>query len=278
MNKLKNIIIKPLLFLFLMTRRSSYVSFGFFDKLAKRKRSKLIILVYHGVGNDKWKFSVDTKTFKKQINYLKKDYDFVNLKTAEEFVNGKKKLSKQSVVLTFDDGYKDILKLKHFLKKQNIKPALFLITDTKNVNLNEIKNKKPFLSKPEIKTLVSWGWEIGSHSNTHANLSELSAKELQDEISLSKKKLEKELGIPIRYFAYPRGKYTKNVLKYVKKAKYNLALTMDDGFINKAINPLTVPRIGIDRTHSFSEFKSSFSPSNILLRKFIKQTFVGRYL
>ena len=44
----------------------------------------------------------------------------------------------------------------------------------------------------------------------------------------------------------------------VKKAKYKMAFTMDDGFITPGIEPLTLPRVGIDRTHTFAEFKTAF--------------------
>jgi len=215
---------------------------------------------------------------KKQIAYLKKNYHIIDLATVEKIVSGKRFVNKPSIVLTFDDGYKDIMQLRYFLKKQNIKPALFLIADTQNVNTAEIGKEHTYLNKNDIKSLIADGWEVGCHSNTHANLSGLSEKELYKEIVVSKKTLEESFGIKINYFAYPRGKYSKTVLKYVKKAKYKLGLTMDDNLIDKNINPLVIPRIGIDRTHTFSEFKSAFSPSTVGARMLLKNTFIGRYI
>lgn len=259
-------------------RRLIYRSLGFVDARILKHANPVSVLTYHSVSNDGWRFSIDLKTLKKQIAFLKKNYQFITLKTLEKYINGQIKITKPSVVLTFDDGYSDVLLLKDYLKKQNIMPVLFLISDTKNVNVSEIGRRSRYLSKREIKGLMGAGWEIGCHSNTHADLSKLSAKELREEIVTAKKNLEKSLGIPIKYFAYPKGKYSKKAIAYVKAAKYKLGLTMDDGIIKENINVFTVPRIGIDRTHTFSEFKSAFSPANIKLRKIIKSTFIGRYL
>jgi hypothetical protein len=48
---------------------------------------------------------------------------------------------------------------------------------------------------------------------------------------------------------------------------------MDDGSVTQHSHALTLPRIGINRTHSLEEFKTLNSPSNIWLRQFIKSIF-----
>ncbi len=270
---------QSLLFLsYIATRRFAYSTLGAIDCKILKQANPISILTYHSVASDGWRFSIDLKTMKQQISYLKSNYQFISLKTVKAYIDGKITLTTPSIVLTFDDGHKNILQLKDFLKEQNIQPALFLLADAKNVNASEIGIKSSYLNKKEIKSLILNGWEIGCHSNTHADFSKLSPSQLKKEIILAKKNLEKSLGRKINYFAYPKGKYSKEMLRYVSQAKYSLGLTMEDGFIKEKINPLIIPRIGIDRTHSFSEFKSAFSPSTIRVRKIIKSTFVRRYL
>ncbi len=263
---------------FVLARRVIYPAFGLIDRIIQRKTNLISILAYHSIAADNWKFSIDLNTMKKQIAYLKKNYQFISLADVEKIIKGDKVITQPSIVLTFDDGYKDVLQIKSYLRKLNIKPALFLINDTRNVNTAEIGKNKTYLNTREIKGLIADGWEIGCHSNTHANLSKLTPTHLQQEIVIAKKSIEKSLGIKVNYFAYPRGKYSNQVLNFIKKANYKMALTMDDGFINKNTNPLLIPRIGVDRSHTFPEFKSAFSPSNILARRFIKNTFIGRYI
>lgn len=257
-------------------RKAVYVSFGFVDRILQRK-NPVFILAYHGINRDNWRFSVDPEVFKQHMLYLKRRYDFITLADLLAYMEGKKELARPSVVLTIDDGYKDVLEIKDFLREQAIRPTLFVLSDPKHVNEKEVGIQATFLSVQDIKQAIKDGWEIGCHSATHDNLSERD-QILRAEIIDSKKTLENELGIAIPYFSYPRGKYSKDVLRIVTKAGYQLAVTMDDGFITEKTNPLLVPRVGIDRTHSFAEFTSAFSPSVVGLRQAIKKTLIGRYL
>lgn len=259
-------------------RQATYSLLGAIDHSLLKKQNTIFVLSYHSVASDSWRFSVNASILKKHIAFLKKHFDIISLKTLEQYIEGKIQLTRPAVVLTFDDGYKDILTMKDYFKKQNIKPALFVLANAKKPNWKELGSKRPFLTKREILSLHKAGWEIGCHSATHANLATLSDKELKAEIVLAKQALENDLEIKVDYFAYPRGKYNTKVLQYVKKAKFTMALTMDDGFIKPNIDPLTVPRVGVDRTHTFKEFITAFSPSVVLLRKAVKNSPVGRYL
>lgn len=258
-------------------RRSAYLTIGTVNKMLPFYKTKIFILCYHGIGEDNWAFSVNKKTFEKQINYLKSQkIEFITLSDIEKFLNGEKKITKPSVVITFDDGYKDILEVSNFLKKKNIKPTLFLLSNTKNANRKELANERPFLSKKEILYLKKNGWELGSHTATHSDMFGLNAQQIEKEVIESKRSLEKELGIQIPYIAYPKGRYTHQILNAVKKADYKLGVSMDDGFISKIINKYTIPRIGVDRTHSIAEFKTLFMPMNIKFRKALKNIGYGK--
>lgn len=270
---------KLLLFtFFIITRRCAYLLLGFFDTHFSQHRKLVFVLSYHSVRQDAWRFSVDPDVIKKQIDYLNSRYTIITLNDLALFIQGKKSILLPAVVLTFDDGYKDILAIKKYLIERHITPALFILSDTIHANWNELGSKRPFLNKHELHSLAKLGWEIGAHSATHANLLMVKGKALKKEIIESKKVLEKTLQIPIKYFAYPRGKYSLPVVRVVKKAQYDLALTMDDGFITQRTNTFLVPRIGIDRTHTFSEFKATVSPSVITVRSIIKRSFLGKYL
>jgi peptidoglycan/xylan/chitin deacetylase (PgdA/CDA1 family) len=273
----KNILLKSLVY----ARQITYTLLGQVDSSLLKKRNIITVLAYHSVSNDGWRFSVNKKTLQKQISYLQKHFDFISLETLQKYVEGKTIITKPSIILTFDDGYKDILTMQEFFKKKNIKPALFILGNTKKPNWKELGDnsaKRQFLTKREILSLYRSGWEIGFHSSTHANLATLTETQLKEEIVLAKPLMEKELGIEIKYFAYPRGKYNEKVIQHVKKAKFKMALTMDDGIIKPSIPLLQVPRVGIDGTHSFKEFTTTFSPSVVTLRKVIKKSPLGRYL
>lgn len=259
-------------------RNSVYRALYLLDK-TQGKQSSLFVLCYHGIGRDTWRYSVPFSLLKKQIQYLKsKGYQFIKLSDLLAHLLNGKQLPEKAVVITIDDGYKELGNTCEYFKSENIYPAVFLLADTQHPNRHELANTKKFLSATDIHLLKSYGWEFGSHSATHSNLTILSEHELKKEIIDSKTFLETKTKTRIEFFAYPRGKYTPQVLAMTKKAGYKLGLTMDDGIISKKTDRLQIPRIGIDRTHTMQEFPMLFSPSVIETRKRIKESFLGRYI
>lgn len=255
----------------LSIRRTLYILFFLIDKYMLRRNSNIFILCYHSFAKDTWRFSIDLKILEKQLNYLISNYSAITLKDLDLYIEGKAEINKPSFIIAIDDGYQDIIKSRDLFKKLNIKPAIFLLSDTKNVSREELDTDRKFLSKEEALELYKDGWIIGSHGATHSDFNSLNDEEINEEVINSKKDLEKKLGIKIKYFAYPKGRYTTKVLDTIKEADYSLGLSMNDGIINKQVNKLLIPRVGVDKTHSFAEFKSIFMPSSISFRKFVKE-------
>lgn len=236
-------------------RRSIYKLLGFLDETMHTKLPMVTIFCYHSINDDSWDFSISPSEFKNQIEFLSKNYQFITLKDVYRYIKGEIDINKPSVVINFDDGYKDILSIRKFLKEKGIKPTVFIISKSKKLNRKEMDTDRKVLNVSEIKKLISDGWEVGSHTQTHANMYKLDRRTLKQEVMDSKKELEKTLGAPINYIAYPKGKYNEKVLRNVKNAGYLLGLSMDNGKISERIDPYKVPRIGVDGTHSFDEFK-----------------------
>ena len=84
------------------------------------------------------------------------------------------------------------------------------------------------LTKQDLAFLHSEGIEIGSHSHTHAILSNLPNEEVEFELSHSKKILEEITGEKINVIAYPNGKKNKDVELIAKKNGYEIFLETDD--------------------------------------------------
>lgn len=79
---------------------------------------------------------------------------------------------------------------------------------------------RPSLSHADLRALSSEGFEIGAHGFSHKYLWRLSAEELAEEISPCKPILEDILGVEVRMFCYPRGRYDWNVVRALRKAGY----------------------------------------------------------
>ncbi|MEA1926201.1 MAG: polysaccharide deacetylase family protein, partial [Patescibacteria group bacterium] len=255
-------------------RKTIYGLLALIDKVFSRQE-QVIVLCYHSIGEGDFYFSTSQAEFKKQIDLLiKKGYDSLSPTDFQSWLeNGAEKLSTPKFLLTFDDGYRDVLAIKDFLREKGIKPIMFVLSDEEKVSKEELGAEKSLLSKEEILELKKNGWEIGSHGATHGDFEKMGRGELENEIAGSKKKLEEKLGFAIDYFAYPKGVYDKTILDLVASAGYKLAFSMDDGSIFFQTNRYTIPRIGINKSHSSGEFLAVFSLTVIKFRVIIKKIF-----
>jgi glycosyltransferase involved in cell wall biosynthesis/peptidoglycan/xylan/chitin deacetylase (PgdA/CDA1 family) len=62
-----------------------------------------------------------------------------------------------------------------------------------------------FMTWDDVRELSAQGFEIGSHTVTHPILSRIGAEQLQQELNISKERIESELGRECRIIAYPNG-------------------------------------------------------------------------
>jgi peptidoglycan/xylan/chitin deacetylase (PgdA/CDA1 family) len=254
----------------LSVRKILYTTAGKFSQNETRQKGPFV-LCYHSISNDNWRHSISLETFVKQIDYLSARYKPTTFSDISKIIRGEiPNPIKPVFVINFDDGYKNIMLTKEYLKNMNIKPVLFLLAKPELADQTELKNTIEFLTIDEVKSLISDGWEIGSHGITHKDFWTLTPEEIENEVIESKKILEQTYGINIKYFSYPRGRYSKEIVEAVKKAGYELGVSMDDGDISVGTNPYVLPRIGIDKTHEFDEFKLTMLEPVVQTRKFIK--------
>jgi peptidoglycan/xylan/chitin deacetylase (PgdA/CDA1 family) len=68
---------------------------------------------------------------------------------------------------------------------------------------NFLKSSQPYLSKRQIKDLISRGFRIGSHSLNHPYFKDIDLNEKKRQIKESFHYLEKELAIKDHYFSFP---------------------------------------------------------------------------
>lgn len=95
-----------------------------------------------------------------------------------------------------------------------------------------------YMDKTKLATLQSYGNEIDSHTETHPDLTALSASGDAAEIGGSRTAL-KNIGIsPVDTLAYPFGNYNTDIESAVSNAGYVAARTVDVGYNGANTNPL----------------------------------------
>ncbi len=252
-------------------RNFMYILAGGFDSFLGRK-PKVVVFCYHGISDDGFRYSVKRQDFQEQINYLLgHGYTPITLTDLHKYLDGELKITKPSFLLTFDDGYSNILSVRDFLNGKRIKPVVFVLSDEIKANFDELGQKFEFMATQNLQRLLMDGWAIGCHSATHADFATLTDSALTTEIVDPKQILETTLGTAVTSFSYPKGRYGKKVENMVLSAAYKSAFTMDDGILSSKTNPLRIPRVGVDSTHTMRDFKYTFLPSVIALRGVIKK-------
>jgi peptidoglycan/xylan/chitin deacetylase (PgdA/CDA1 family) len=98
---------------------------------------------------------------------------------------------------------------------------------------------------------------IESHTVSHPILTNIDQTRLDDELRVSKIRLESILDRKVEHFCYPNGNLTVNVRNSVEKAGYASAVTTDYGFNDHRINHFSLNRI--DAASPIEKFAQSAS-------------------
>jgi len=153
------------------------------------------------------------------------------------------------VIPTFDDAYKDFIDnafpaLEEFGFKAYVFVPAGLVGKFNEWDWRELNVKKEIMSWEDLGFLVEKGYKIGSHTLFHPDLTKLSDRELEKEVSYSKKLLEDKLSVEIETFCYPYGRYDDRVVNAVKRAGYRFAFTVEQKKFSLK-DPYRIGRIGV---------------------------------
>jgi peptidoglycan/xylan/chitin deacetylase (PgdA/CDA1 family) len=89
-----------------------------------------------------------------------------------------------------------------------------------------------FLSWQDIRNLPESNFEIGSHGVTHGRLTEYDQKEIANEITHSKERIETETGRKVEAFSLPHGRGSETLVEELNRAGYQFVVSAGKG-INK---------------------------------------------
>ena len=211
---------------------------------------KIPILSYHSISNEDCPLSLNLIEFEKQLIFFKKN----NFQSVH--FNEIKDLSSKKFIITFDDGYKDlIINALPLLKKYNFKATSFIISNLigkKNIwdELNTNIKDKELMNLSDIHFWLKNGMRVGSQSKNHKKLTLLDKKDAIDEIVNSKDELETLTGKSINAFCYPYGLHNESIVNIVKE-KYDSAFTTNRSRFDPARHDkYKLPRIDMGKTIS----------------------------
>lgn len=122
----------------------------------------------------------------------------------------KVKTEENKVALTMNCAWSadDIDRILETLEKNEVKITFFIV--------GEWAEKYP----EAVKKIYEAGHEIGTHSNTHPDVEQLSAEKNLEEIKLGVEKLQKITGEKTRLYRTPYGEYNDTVINTARENGY----------------------------------------------------------
>ncbi len=206
------------------------------------------ILMYHYLsapppGADIYRLdlSISPEQFDGHLAYLKAaGYETISLRQLAFALAQGTPLPPQPVVITFDDGYRDNYDNAFpLLKKYGFTATFFVFTqviDEYNVD---------YLTWEMVQEMHQAGMEFGSHSYRHPDLRGRDRDFLVYEILGSKEAIEQRIGEPVRFFAYPAGRYDAQTIEVLNSADFWGAVTTQWGAAHTFANRYELQRLRI---------------------------------
>ena len=232
---------------------------------ARLGRGRLTVVTYHQVldpADDG--SSVGTDCFRQQMEYLRETYSVVPLQ------EGVKRLAlrqtpQRLVAITFDDGYLDNATTAAPIMRALGLPATFF------VSTDMVDSARPFphdvergrrpqrhMTWTDLRNLAADGFEIGSHTCTHADMGAIPLTQAVTELRASRERLEMELRRPIRTFAFPYGRRRNMRADTIAAARreYDVCCSAYGGHNTTPADPGNIRRIVISSGVSFLAFRA----------------------
>jgi len=229
------------------------------------------VLMYHSVSDapaaSTRALSVRPAKFGAQLYYLRRQ-GFTGLTFGEL---GRRRRTGQPfparpIVLTFDDGYADLLEEAVPLLLEHGFPATVFVTTgwVRDAGRDAVANAPGrMLSWVQLAELSAAGVEVAAHTHSHPQLDQISAARLRTELGDSKRSLEDHLGRPACSLAYPYGYSSKRVRTLAREIGYQQAAVVGNATATSTCDPFRVPRLTIRRSTSSATFASTVNGKRI---------------
>ncbi len=199
-------------------------------------------------------YYVPPEKFEEEIKLLH-DWEYTTISTEMlvKAITEGTDLPARPIIISFDDGHLDNYTAAFpIMQKYGFTGVLYIIGNYMGTD--------GYMNAGQIKEMAAAGWEVGSHSMNHKDLTLLDNPELEHfEIVESKQKLEDALGVPVKTFAYPFGISNEGVIDYVHFAGYIAGMSLGYTYDQGLSNLYTLQRRDIKGTYTVKQF-AAFLP------------------
>jgi len=161
-------------------------------------------------------------------------------------------LPERPLIISFDDGHlNNYTTAFPIMKKYGFTGVLYIVANYMGAD--------QYMNADQIKEMAAAGWEVGSHTMSHMDLTSLEPERQRHEIVDSREVLQTKLGVPILTFSYPFGRSDNGIIDYTHFAGYLAAMSLGFTDDQGTSNLFTLQRREIKGTYDVKQF-SAFLP------------------
>jgi peptidoglycan/xylan/chitin deacetylase (PgdA/CDA1 family) len=111
----------------------------------------------------------------------------------------------------------------------------------------------------QLRQWVAGGQEVGAHTRHHVSLLDTEESLAEQEVSLSKKELEIDVGQAVEHFCYPYGQYSLKHVAMARQASFQTVTTTQRGRVASGADLWQLPRVPVLRSTTLPVFWLKFA-------------------
>jgi len=222
------------------------------------------VLIYHQIttdGQPPGETVIALDRFEAQMRWLAENgYRTLSMAELVAIVAGRRPMPARAVVLTFDDGWKNVLNAVPVLERYRMKASFWIIAE-KGIG-------DDYMVWSDIEALARHpGFQVESHTMTHpwdpadnlvtwveGKVPGKDAERARAELVDSKREIERHLHRPVHYLAWPCGWYNDALIRLAVDAGYVALLTAEAGLNAPRGDTLRIKRTFIDGNCGLDDF------------------------
>lgn len=216
------------------------------------------VLMYHrvesdGPCSDSYPWTVTVSQLRRHLQLITRwGYTPICFEDILTYNDGMLRLPKRPVILTFDDGCSRTADNVMSVFSDFGARGTFFVLGNRLITSSEWDSGRGYrvvtlLNHRQVRELHTAGFEVGSHTMSHPNLTSIPPTEIEREVIDSKKALEDLLQEEIVTFAYPFGAVNHHAKRIVEDAGYDFGCGVYSGPPKFGMDPFNVRRVPVTR-------------------------------
>ena len=186
------------------------------------------------------------------------------VRSAKCEVKNPKSTSERMVALSFEDGYGSVCEYAWpIMERYGFWGTVFVVAGyvgkENRWDANFGGRRFRHLSWKELRALSAAGWEIGSHTWSHRDLTALTRDEVVRELRESKQLLEDTTGVSVETLSYPFGRYDERVRDAAMEVGYRAGCA----FFPRRDDPFTMAQTAIYRMDTMVDFEAKVTGNRL---------------